>query len=163
MLGWTFVEVIYVLAIFGVFLWMLTTMTEELRRQELRHPIDFMQHPQITAVMSRLRRDVLDAFGDNPYPPTFDNYVQTPETLIIYSIISSGAGQTIVWDFRISGEARRIAHAGGLLISDWKTRGVPNFKISTFDIPGGRYAVRIRALNRKGKLAIDQVFVPRAH
>lgn len=161
--GYTILEVVYVLAIFGIFLWMLTTMTEELRRQEQRYPIDFMQHPQITAVMSRLRRDVIDAFGENPYPATFNNYRQSPDTLIIYSIRGSGFGQTIVWDFRTKGEARRTAFSAGMIVSDWVARGVPKFEIGTFDMPTGGYSVRVRANNRKGTLEIDQIFKPRAH
>lgn len=160
--GYTIIEVVYALAIFGVFLFMLTTMTEELRRQEKRYPIDFMQHPQITAVMSRLRRDVVDAFGPDPYPATFNEYRQSPETLIIYSILGTGFGQTIIWDFRKDGEARRTSYSVGNVVSDWVARGVPQFEISTFDMPSGGYAVRVRARNSKGTLAIDQIFKPRS-
>jgi hypothetical protein len=160
--GWTFVEVVFVLAIFGLFLSMLVTIGEEMRRQEQRYRIDFMRHPQITAVMSRLRRDVVDAFGYEPYPATYKGYTQTPKTLIIYTILQSGAGQMVVWDFRNNGEARRIAYRGELILSDWTTKGVPDFEVSTYDFPSGKYAVRVRAKNRKGKLEIDQIFTHRA-
>ncbi len=161
--GYTLIEVVYVLAIFGIFLWTLTTMTEELRRQEQRYPVDFMKHPQIAAVMSRLRRDVIDAFRDNPYPGSYSSYTQSDKTLIIYSILGSGFGQTIVWDFRTAGEARRTAYSAGMLVSNWMARGVPQFQISTFEIPNRPYAVRVRARDRKGRLAIDQIFQPRGH
>lgn len=170
--GFTLIEVVYVLAIFGVFLWMLTVMTEELRRQELRYPIDFMQHPQITAVMSRLRRDVIDASlwldpqtgSKTPmYPSGIATYTQSPNTLIVYTIMGTGFGQTVVWDFGKQGEARRIAYSAGMVISDWVARGVPKFEISTYEIPNRPYAVRIRARTRKGNLAIDQIFQPRTH
>lgn len=170
--GYTIMEVVYVLAIFGIFLWMLTTMTEELRRQEQRYPIDFMQHPQITAVMSRLRRDVLDASlwldpdtgSKTPmYPSGIATYTQSPDTLIVYTIMGTGFGQTVVWDFRKEGEARRIAYSAGMVVSDWVAGGVPKFDIDTYKIPNRPYAVRIRARTRRGDLAIDQIFQPRTH
>jgi len=170
--GFTLIEVVYVLAIFGVFLMMLTVMSEELRRQELRHPIDFMQHPQITAVMSRLRRDVTDASiwldpatgSKTPmYPAGVADYTQTPNTLIVYTIMGTGFGQTVVWDFRTPGAARRIAYSAGMIVSDWTAGGVPKFEISDFQIPNRPYAVRVRARDKKGNLAIDQIFQPRTH
>jgi prepilin-type N-terminal cleavage/methylation domain-containing protein len=161
--GYTLMEVVWVLAIFGVFLFIFTTMQEELRRQERKYPIDFMQHPQITAVMSRLRRDVIDAFAADPYPPTFQDYVQSGDTLIVYTILGAGAGYTVVWDFRTDGEARRTAYSGGMVISDWKARAVPRFMISTYEIPNRPFAVRVRARTKEGTLAIDQIFQPRAH
>jgi len=170
--GFTLIEAVYVLAVFGTFLWMLTVMTEELRRQELRYPIDFMQHPQITAVMSRLRRDVIDAslwldpdsgLKTPMYPSGIATYTQTPKTLIVYTIMGTGFGQTVVWDFSKKGEARRIAYSTGMVVSDWKAGGVPQFKIDTWVIPNRPFAVRVQARDKKGNLAIDQIFQPRTH
>jgi prepilin-type N-terminal cleavage/methylation domain-containing protein len=160
--GYTLVEVVWVLAIFGIFLFMLTVMTEELRRQEIRYPIDFLKHPQIISVVSRMRRDVIDAFGAEAYPRTFNEYAQTDKTLIIYTIFETGS-QTVVWDFRTKGEARRMSFSAGMMVSEWTARGVPNFTVSTFTIPGRPYAVRLQAKDKKGRLAIDQIFQPRAH
>ena len=160
--GYSLLEVIWVLAIFGVFLFMLTTMTEELRRQEVEYPIDFMKHPQLTAVLSRLRRDVIDAFGGGPYPPSYNEYAQSDKTLILYTVLGSGS-QTVVWDFRTKGEARRMSFSAGMMVSDWKARGVPDFTIGTYEIPNRPFAVRVQAKNKKGRLAVDQIFQPRAH
>jgi prepilin-type N-terminal cleavage/methylation domain-containing protein len=170
--GFTLIEVVYVLAVFGAFLYMLTVMTEELRRQEPRYPIDFMQHPQITAVMSRLRRDVIDAslwldpdtgLKTPMYPANFMNYRQSKKTLIVYTIMGTGFGQTVVWDFSNEGRARRTAYSVGIIVSDWMAGGVPQFEISTYEIPNRPFAVRFQARDRKGNLAIDQIFQPRTH
>jgi hypothetical protein len=69
-----------------------------------------------------------------------------------------------VWDFRTPGVVNRKAFSVGNVVSDWVARGVPaNFSVGTFEIPNRPYAVRIRATDEKGKLAIDQIFQPRAH
>ena len=160
--GYTLMEVVWVLAIFGIFLFMLTTMTEELRRQELEYPIDFMKHPQLTAVLSRLRRDAFDAFGGGPYPPSYNEYSQSDKLLILYSVFAKGS-QTVVWDFRTKGEARRMSFSAGMMVSDWTARGVPEFIISTYEIPNRPFAVRVQAKDKRGRLAVDQIFQPRAH
>jgi hypothetical protein len=152
----------WVLAIFGIFLFMITVMTDEMRRQQIEYPIDFFQHPQIISVISRMRRDVIDAFGAAPYPASYREYSQSSQTLIIYSVFGTGS-QTVVWDFRTPGEVRRMGFSAGMMVSDWTARGVPAFSVSTFEIPGRPYAVRLRANDKKGKLAIDQIFQPRAH
>lgn len=161
--GFTLLEVVYVLAIFGVFLFILTTMLSELQRQDKRYPINFMSHPQVIAVTSRLRRDVLDALGKSPYPYSFQTYSQGDKLLIIDSLSNSGFAYVVVWDFRKRGEARRLAYSAGSLSTEWVARGVPEMTISTFEIPDRPYSVRIRARDDKGKLAIDQIFQPRTH
>jgi prepilin-type N-terminal cleavage/methylation domain-containing protein len=161
--GFTLLEVIFVLAIFGLFILMLVTMTTELRLQDKRYPVNFMRHPQVIAVLSRMRKDVVDAFGVEPYPASYGNYTQSPTTLIVYSIQESGFAQTVVWDFNTPGEVRRKAYSTGAQVSEWVARGVPRFRIVTYEIPDRPYAVRVRAFDAGGKLAIDQILQPRAH
>ncbi len=161
--GFTLLEVIFVLAIFGLFLMMLVTMTSEMRHQEKLYPVNFMRHPQVIAVLSRMRKDVLDAFGAQPYPASYATYTQTPKTLIVYSIQESGFAQTVVWDFSTPGTARRKAYSVGAPVSEWVARGLPEFNVTTYEIPGRPYAVRVRATDDGGTLAIDQILQPRAH
>ena len=66
--GFTLMEVVVTMAIFGVFLMIVGALTLEMRGNEKRYPVNFMQHPQVIAVLSRLKRDVQDSFGSNPYP-----------------------------------------------------------------------------------------------
>ncbi len=174
--GYTLIEVIFSLAIFGFFLFMLTALMTEMRLMERHYPIDYMRHPQVIALMSRMRKDVVDAFGSSPYPAVFVERTMTPDgpvvtehrqsskTLIITSVQTTGFTQTIVWDFSTPGEARRKAFSVGALVSNWVARGLPaEFTINTFEIDDRPYSVRLIAKDRRGMLAIDQIFQPRSH
>ena len=83
------------------------SLTAEMRGYDKRYPVNFMKHPQVTAVMSRMRKDVTDAFGADPYPASYANYTQTEKTLIIYSVQTTGFTQTVIWDFQEPGVAER--------------------------------------------------------
>jgi prepilin-type N-terminal cleavage/methylation domain-containing protein len=162
--GFTLLETVFALAIFGIFIFILVTLTAEMRGYDKRYPVNFMKHPQVIAVVSRLRKDVVDAFGPDPYPASYGTHRQSSRKLIVYSVQESGFAQTIVWDFTSPGEVRRKAYSVGGVVSDWAARGVPTaFTVSTFEIPNRPYAVRVTATDGGGKLAIDQIFQPRAH
>ena len=172
--GYTLLEVVYSIAIFGIFLFTLTALMTEMRLNEQKYVIDYMKHPQVIAVLARMRKDVLDAFGADPYPPSFKEtptaenpdpkeYVQSSTTLIVTSVQSTGFIQTIVWDFSTAGQARRRAYSAGALSSNWVALGVPAFKVEAFEIPGRPYSVRLKALDGRKRLAIDQILQPRAH
>ena len=162
--GFTLMEVVVTLTIFGVFLMIVTTLTLEMRQQEKRYPVDFMQHPQVIALLSRLRRDVLDAFGSNPYPPGMGKYTQSSKVLIIDTIVSGGV-QTVVWDFSKGNEVHRISYNVGVPTT-WIARGLPpgfNATIDAVETPGHPFGVRIMSYDRNGRLTIDQYMQPRAH
>lgn len=164
--GFTLLEVVVTMAIFGTLLMIVGTLTMEMRGQEKRYPVNFMQHPQIIAVLSRLRRDVFDAFGSNPYPPSAGNgrYTQSPRILIVETIVGNGV-QIVVWDFSRAGEVHRVSYNVGLM-TEWVARGLPpefGATIDAVETPGHPYGVRITALDRNGRLAIDQYLQPRAH
>ncbi len=161
--GFTLMEIVVVLSIFGMFIFMLTILTAEMRGQDKRYPVNFMRHPQVIAVLSRMRKDVLDAFGADPYPASYASYTQTPKTLIVYTVRETGFAQTVVWDFTTPGEVRRKAYSTGAEISDWVARGLPEFRVTTYEIPDRPYAVRVQATDSGGRLAIDQILQPRAH
>jgi prepilin-type N-terminal cleavage/methylation domain-containing protein len=165
--GYTLLEVVVAMAVFGMFLLILGMLTVEMRSQEKRMPVNFLRHPQIAVVVSKLRRDVQDAFGSNPYPESFKDYTQTPQTLIVQSVQETGGVQTIVWDFREAGIVKRRAWNVGVP-ADWTARGLPaefssTFKLEAVGIPGRPWGVRIRAQDGEGRIAIDQILQPRAH
>src|SRR5204862_3491511 len=58
--GYSLMEITIVLAVFGVFLYIVVSLTGEMRRQEKKYPVDFLANPEVNAVLSRLRRDVYD-------------------------------------------------------------------------------------------------------
>jgi prepilin-type N-terminal cleavage/methylation domain-containing protein len=167
MRGYTLLEIVISMAVFGMFLLIVATLTSEMRGFEKRMPIDFMSHPQVAAVVGRLRRDVEDVHGANPYPPSFGSYVQTPQTLILETVQPNGGVQTIVWDFSTPGAVVRHATNVGIT-TDWTARGLPpqfskDFAIDAVNIPGRPYGVRVTARDQEGRIAIDQLFQPRAH
>jgi prepilin-type N-terminal cleavage/methylation domain-containing protein len=160
--GFTLMEVLVSLALFGVFLYMIALLTTEMRGYEKRFPVEFLSHPQAGAVIARLRRDVMDSTSPY-YPASFETYTQSEKTLILYSLQESGFAQTIVWDFSRPGEAHRLAYSVGTLSSEWVARGVPQFTVTDYPVDDHPDSVRIEAKDSKGTLAIDQLLQPRSH
>ena len=166
--GFTLLEVVVAMTVFGIFLWILIMLTAEMRNNEKKLPVNFMKHPQVAAVVSRLRRDVLDGIGDatgNPYldqwPATNPQYVNSSQVLILNTW--ENGQKTVVWDFREPGIVTRRSYNVGVA-TDWVARGLPTqFEVGAEKIPGRYWAVRIKARDTKGRIAIDQIFQPRAH
>ncbi|HKO55895.1 MAG TPA: type II secretion system protein [Thermoanaerobaculia bacterium] len=159
--GYTMLEIVVAMAIFGIFLFMIIVMTAEMDANRKRNPVNFMAHPQIAAVMSRLRRDVEDS---DKYPDETDRYTQGSKTLLVDVLAEDGSIEHIVWDFSKPGEAHRLTFRVGAQVSQWDAYGLPDFEaeVDSYEI-GGQYATRIKATNRRGQLAIDQLFTPRKH
>jgi prepilin-type N-terminal cleavage/methylation domain-containing protein len=165
--GFTLLEIVVAMAIFGIFLLVIGILTSEMRSYEKRLPVNFMRHPQISAVVARVRRDVLDAHGSKPYRNSHGEYTMSPKTLILESVQATGGVETVVWDFSKPGEVRRISYNVGVA-SEWVARGVPedfssSVTLDAVDIPGRPYGVRLIAKDRNGRIAIDQILQPRAH
>ena len=165
--GYTLIEVLVSLAVIGGIVAIFAIITAEMRSHQKRLPINFMRHPQISAVVSRMKRDVLDAHGSDPYKAEFRGYTQTPKTLIVESVHENGGVRTIVWDFREKGVVTRREFNVGVE-TDWVARGLPpelDCAIGAVDdIPGdGPLAVRLTAKDEEGRVAIDQILQPRAH
>lgn len=164
--GYTLLEVIFAMAIFGMFLAVLFLLTAEMRFYEKRLPINMHKHPQVMAVLSRLRRDVLDAASRQPYLKSYPPYTSSDKVLIIETMMPNGGVQTVIWDFRTPGEVRRRAYNVGVA-EDWVSRGLPadftSVEIGAVKItPGSAWATRIKATDGKGRIAIDTILQPRA-
>lgn len=163
--GFTLVEVIVSMAVFGVVIAILAIMTAEMRAHQKRMPMNFMKHPQISAVLSRMRRDVQDAFSAQPYLKEHDGYTMNERVLIIRSMQPTGGVQTVVWDFREPGIVRRKAYNVGVA-TEWVARGVPtgfNVTIDAVKVEDRPWGVRLIAVDEEKRVAIDQIFQPRAH
>lgn len=164
--GYTLLEVVVAMTIFAMFLAVLFILTAEMRGYEKRLPINFQKHPQVIAVLQRLRRDVLDAHGKDPYRNSWDGYTASPQVLILESVQQNGSVNTIVWDFREKGVVRRRAYNVGVA-TDWFARGLPE-DFSTLQIDAiktssdAAWATRIVAKDKEGRIAIDQILQPRA-
>ena len=158
--GYTLLEVVVALAIFGIFIFMLVEITAEMNANEKRNPVNFMAHPQVSAVLSRLRRDVWDSIG---YPGTYDKYTQGTRVLILDVLRQDGTTEYVVYDFTIAEEVHRLSFAVGAQTSEWIARGLPQFRVDSYMMPDNRWAVRILAADKKGTLAVDQILEPRPH
>lgn len=167
--GFTLIEVIVSMTIFGIFLAIAFTLTSQMRGWERKLPVNFMRNPQIISVIARMRRDVLDVHvppNDKIYVDEFEGYVNGSKTLIIETELPTGL-QTIIWDFREAGVARRISYNVGVK-SEWVARGLPpdfsaGVEIKAVKFEGRPYGVRLIAKDNHGQIAIDQILQPRAH
>jgi prepilin-type N-terminal cleavage/methylation domain-containing protein len=157
--GYTLMEIVVTLALFGVFLFIIVTITAEMRRNEKKWPVNFFAHPEVGSVLARIRRDVYDSTS---LPGNFETFTASPQTLIVYTINNDGTGETVVWEFTTDGEVHRKAFKATLLSSVWTARGLPPFTKIPETI-SGRDAVRIQAMDQEKKLAIDEIIVPRPH
>jgi prepilin-type N-terminal cleavage/methylation domain-containing protein len=161
--GYTLMEVVVAMALFGVFLFIIVTLTSEMRRNEKKWPVDFFSNPEVGSVLARIRHDVYDS---TLLMPSYDTYNTSSTTLIFYTASVDRSFETVVWDFSRPGEVHRKAYRATALSSEWVARGVPVFICSSCSDPvsvGGETAVRIQAIDKEGKLAIDEIFVPRPH
>jgi prepilin-type N-terminal cleavage/methylation domain-containing protein len=164
--GYSLLEIVVAMAVFGIFLAVLFQLTAEMRFYEKRLPVNMHKHPQVIAVLARLRRDVLDAHGRTPYKTSYEEYVSSDKVLILESVNASGGVETIVWDFRTAGEVRRIAYNVGNA-TQWVARGLP-LSFSQLEIDAVKtdddaaWATRIVAKDERGRIAIDTILQPRA-
>jgi prepilin-type N-terminal cleavage/methylation domain-containing protein len=159
--GYTLLEVVIAMAIFGTFLAILFQLTAEMRNHEKRLPVNMHRHPQVMSVLARLRRDVHDAHGVKPYRDAHDGYQASKKVLILETVNTKGGVETAVWDLRVAGEARRRAYIVGN-VEEWVTRGLPaEFEIEPLKI-GVAWAAHVKATDEKGRLAIDAILQPRA-
>ncbi len=158
--GYTLLEIVITLGVFGIFLWIVVVMTAEMRANEKRYPINYMAHPEVSAVMARLRRDIFDT---TYYPPAFQGYERGPQTLLLYTIDQSGFGKTVIYDVRTHGEVHRKEFNATQLTGEWVAHGVPDFAFDFFKLDTGQVAARITARDEQNRLAIDEIFVPRPH
>lgn len=164
--GYSLLEVIVSMTIFGMFLAVLFTLTAEMRGYEKRLPINYHRHPQVVAVLARMRRDVMDGYGKNPYLNTHAGYTASDKVLIVKTVQPTGGLETIVWDFTTPGQVLRRSYNVGVP-TDWVARGLPP-DFSRIDIdavqtgPNAGWATHITARDGRGLLAIDVILQPRS-
>jgi hypothetical protein len=149
------------MVLFGVFLFIIVTLTAEMRRNEKKWPINFFTHPEVGSVLARIRRDVYDSTS---MPDTYATYTASSTMLILYTTsVDRSSAETVVWDFSKTGEVHRKAFRATVLSSEWMARGVPEFQQTQQPMPNDQIGVHIQAIDKGGKLAIDEIFVPRPH
>lgn len=158
--GFTMIEIVVTLALFGLFLYIIVMLTAEMKRNEAKWPVNFMTHPEVGSVVARMRRDIEDT---KYFPSNVGTYQQTPQTLLLYTLLPSGFGKSIVYDCTTPGEVHRREFTGTQQTEEWVANGVPAFTFADVTMDNGQDAVHITAVDSHGKIAIDQVIVPRPH
>jgi len=164
--GYSLMEIVVVMALFGVFLFILVTLTAEMRRNEKKWPVNFFARPEVGSILARMRHDILDATS---FPNNIDTYTQSPTSLIVYTIAPDrSSAETVVWDLSKPGEVHRKVYKANLPPTEWVARQAPIFICTVEPMvvlgqPTDEQEVHIQAVDKEGKVAIDQVFVPRPH
>lgn len=161
--GYTLAEMVVSVAVFGVIVAIFSILAAEMRAHQARLPVNFMRHPQVSAVISRVRRDVQDSDGD--YRKNHDGYTASPQVLIMERLHETGGVRMVIWDFSEPGVARRREYNVGV-VTEWVARGLPvsaKFDVDAIGFPQRPWGVRLKVEDAEGRLAIDQILQPRAH
>lgn len=151
--GSSLIELVVAMAVFGVFLLILTALAGEYRRLDRQLRYAWFVHPDDMAVATRLRRDVLDSRG---YPDSFGTDQQTPTTLLL----SRSAARTVVWRFAES-SVRREEWKGAVLVETWTAKATRRFEIDAWEAPDGATGVHLIGRTDEGRTVVDRVFAPR--
>ena len=167
--GYTLIEMVVSMSIFGTFLVVAFSLLAEMRMWEKRLPVNFMRHPQIISVISRMRHDVQDVqlqTAGSIYLKEYDGFTNGPKTLIIETGLTTG-NQTVVWDFSEPTVVRRVSYNVGVK-SEWVARGIPSefsadVQIDSVSFTGRPFGVRLVTRGDDGRISIDQILQPRAY
>ncbi len=155
--GYSVLEAVVALAIFSLFILILTALQAQKSRFEQSLRIEFMRHPEKIAVLARVRKDVVDSRG---YPKKHESFSQSPTTLLLCA--DAACKQIVVWDFRNSAGVRRLEYGPEGLLAEWLARGQPRYRISSFKMQDESVAVRLQAFDRQEDVAFDQIITPRS-
>lgn len=161
--GYTLVEMVVAVGVFGIIVAIFAILTSEMRAHQQRLPQNFMRNPQMVSVISRLRRDVQDRYGGQ-YLDEHDGYKLGKQVLIMATLQDTGGLNQIVWDFRELGVAKRRSYNVGVA-TEWVARGLPpgSVEIGAVEFSERPYGVRLKVYDEEGRLAIDQILQPRTH
>jgi len=156
--GFTLVEMVVALAVFGVLILIMAVLEHHLAQVERRVKLDWFTHPELLAVVSRVRSDILES---ERVMESFGEWSEDASTLIL-SMGGEGSGRrVVVYDFSESGLARRYEFSGSSLDSTWTANGVPRFEVGAYQFGSTGSGVALRALDQEGRLVIDRIFAPR--
>ena len=157
--GFSLVEMLASVVIFGIFLVVLVGLQREFLRFDGEMRVKLFTHPAPFSVLARLRRDILDSRG---YPATVGEWTQSPQTLLLDVIGDDDKPHVVVWDFSNHVIARRIELEDGARIAEWEARAVPYYSIDNWEAPDGRTGVLVTAKDGAGNVVVDQIVTPRA-
>ncbi|MHB0969165.1 MAG: type IV pilus modification PilV family protein [Thermoanaerobaculia bacterium] len=157
--GFSLMEVVVAMAVLGVVILAMTMLTSEYRRYDRAVQFKWFVHPEIDAVMSRMRADVIEATG---YPAEIDGYVQGEKVLILQTRDVTLHMEETVWDFRDAPRAKRLRYRGGEVAESWQANGLPDFTIAAAAMPDGSVGLRLQGKDGEGRVIVEQTLAPRA-
>lgn len=155
--GFSMLELVVSVALFGVFLLILTGLATQMATLERTFRLELLTHPQTMAVLSRVQRDVQSSVA---YPASHGAFAQNPRTLLLTLPGDAKGTVTVVYDFSTDHQVRRLAFQGETSLPAWIARGTARYEVGSFEMPDERVAVRLRGRDRKGRMAVDQIYQP---
>jgi prepilin-type N-terminal cleavage/methylation domain-containing protein len=151
--GSSLLELVVAMAVLGVFLLILSSVSSEYRKLDRQITFGWFIHPDDMAVATRMRRDVLDSIG---YPASFGSQEQTRTTLLLWQ----PAARTIVWTFE-NDLARREEWKGTVHVATWSARAPRAFEVEAWEAPDGVTGVHLVGRSTEGRIVVDRLFAPR--
>ncbi len=156
--GFSLVEMLAAMVVFGVFLIVLVGLQREFLRYDGEMRVALFTHPAPFSVLARLRRDILDSRG---YPDSAGEWTQTPQTLLLDVIGDDGKTHVVIWDFSNQTTARRVELKDGQPFAAWEARAVPRYRIDNWEAPDGSTGLLVKAMDGEGNVVVDQIVTPR--
>src|ERR1700686_2579637 len=90
--GYTLLEISVVVALFGVFLYIIVRLTADMRMQEKKYSVDFFTNPEVDSVLARMRRDVSDTTA---YYDEYAGVPAAPNVLWVDTITLEGTSEVV--------------------------------------------------------------------
>lgn len=165
--GFSLVELIVTIAILGFLILILVSLERELVLFDRKTRVDLFTQPNTSAVLHRIRRDVLDA--KNYVDEAYGEYEPGPSVLLLDfppSWRKAEESYVIVWDFSEEKKAKRIELVDGEKISEWATETGAKYEIAAWQACteesgcGGPYYMRLLGHDAKGAIVVDQKVAP---
>lgn len=161
--GYTLLEIAVVVALFGVFLYIIVRVTADMRLQEKKYAVDFLSNPETDSVLARMRRDIADTTA---YYNEYAGVAASPTVLWVDTITLEGTSEVVMYDFRTPGEAhRRVYNSAQMQVSEWVAYAVPAFTCIAYGGPHDSNGIEVQAFDNssKGTMVIDEIIIPRPH
>lgn len=165
--GFSLIEMVVTVAIVGVLVMILVALQRELVLFDRSTRVDLFTQPNTSAVLHRVRRDVLDA--RNYVDESYAGYEPGAKILMLdYPPEQKGGEESyvVIWDFSEEGKAKRFEYVDEQKVSEWSTSAGATYEVGAYQMcaPGsgcfGPYFVRLIGTDSKGQMVVDERVAP---